>query len=262
MNAPTHTETRLTDALHARADLVRIDHLTPETAPTVIHVFRARLRPAAYAVSAVAAVAVIATAVVFSTDGEGQELPAAPPVATDSPAPKPTKEPTRPPSIPPAANEPSGALPQLFPEDNIREVRIGSSHTFSDGSTVALEGPADAGQSSVENGVAEIVLSRNGEELRGAIPGGWSPSLVTTEVRLGRAGVGYLVRQEGGDSDTRTLYFESGKALVPATVTGDVSFGSGFDADGSSLQMWLAEGGTAEAIGARMWLREYTGGTA
>jgi hypothetical protein len=110
---------------------------------------------------------------------------------------------------------------------------------------VALEGPAN--KPTVEDGEVLLVVSRaGGGELSVAVPSGSSPEVFTQPYAAADGTRGLLVRQEGGDSTTMTLYLLKGDELVPARAEGGIRLGSGFDGEGDNLMRldtWLTTEG-------------------
>lgn len=225
-------EDRLSAALNARAEQVAAPDLAAPSVPATVTPLHRRTRPALYAVAAAAAVAVAVTAVAVNTSG-GTDSPGqatSPSVTvTDTSSPDPAPTPEQPPTTKTAGER----LAAKFAEASTREVPIGTTITYSDGTTATLEpapgaGPDVGKDGGVEDGQVQLVVEHDGTEQRADVPGGSTPSLVRVELQLGQAGSGYLVRQEGGDSDVLRLFVPTDAALVAATVTGDVPFGGGF----------------------------------
>jgi hypothetical protein len=110
---------------------------------------------------------------------------------------------------------------------------------------VVLEGPT--GEATVEDGDVLLVVSLGGGgELSAPVPGGWTPDVLTTPYEAADGTRGLLVRQEGGDATTMTLYLIEGDELVAARPQGGIRLGNGFDGTGDSTtrtDTWLTTDG-------------------
>ncbi len=124
---------------------------------------------------------------------------------------------------------------ELLPEDEVDQVEAGTSATFADGSVGDLV-PTGGG--------FDLEVTIDGVALRTGISRVYAPRLDTQVLRVGDA-LGYLVREESGDSEELRVFVISGGDLVPAGVTGDVPFANGFLEDGSRIRTYPAGGGTA-----------------
>jgi hypothetical protein len=139
------------------------------------------------------------------------------------------------PGTQPAADE-SAAVAQPF-------------HTDVDGDgqddVVALEGPAN--RATVEDGDVRLVISLgSGGEPSAPVPAGWTPDVFTTPYAAADGTRGLLVRQEGGDATTMTLYLLKGDELVAARPEGGIRLGNGFDGTGENTtrtDTWLTTDG-------------------
>ena len=133
----------------------------------------------------------------------------------------------------------SKGLPVLFPAAE-GSVGVGEPVTLPGGSTVTLRGRA---RPEVAAGSIRLVVERGATQLQAPIPAGWSPTLLTQPV-TGSDGTGLVVSQEGGDSDTWTVYVQRAGTLAPATTVGDVALGGGFTAAGLHARLsWLTPQG-------------------
>lgn len=110
---------------------------------------------------------------------------------------------------------------------------------------VALE--STVGTATVEDGDVLLVVSLGGGgELSAPVPGGWTPDVFTTPYAAADGTRGLLVRQEGGDATTMTLYLIQGDELVAARPVGGIRLGNGFDGLGGTMtrtDTWLTTDG-------------------
>ncbi|WP_232678398.1 hypothetical protein [Nocardioides sp. R-C-SC26] len=171
---------------------------------------------------AVAAVPFLAAGLLAACGEEGEALDPSP--AAVGPA-APTS--TEPASTPTASR---GALPALFPSVQPREVGLGVRQRFDSGVSGEL----------TRSGQRVVLTVDGGDQLTGDLPeAAVDPTLLAREFDLGQAGAGWMVRQEGGDSDQRWLMVGRGDDLVPAVVEDGVPFGSGWDAAGLRHRFWV-----------------------
>lgn len=137
----------------------------------------------------------------------------------------------------------ASGLPSLFPAAE-GSVSLGEPVTLSDGSTARLRGRARPEEAA---GDVRLVLDRGARRLEAPVPAGWTPTLLTQPVtghRRSQGGAGLVVSQEGGDSDTWTVYVRDAGRLVPVTVEGRIRLGGGFTADGAHARLsWLTPRG-------------------
>jgi hypothetical protein len=109
---------------------------------------------------------------------------------------------------------------------------------------ISLEGPEN--KEYVEEGDVRLVVSLgSGGELTAPVPAGSSPDLFTTPYATD-GNHGLLVRQEGGDSSTMTLYLLEGDELVVARPEGGIRLGNEFDGSGENTtrtSTWLTADG-------------------
>jgi hypothetical protein len=144
----------------------------------------------------------------------------------------------------PHVGSPQG-LPALFPAAE-GSVGLGSPVALPDGSTARLRGHPRPEQAP---GDVRLVVDHGATHASGVVPAGWTPTLLTQPVAgadgdSGDGGDGLVVSQEGGDSDTWTVYVRRGGALEPATVASGVQLGGGFTADGMHARLsWLTPRG-------------------
>ncbi|MGA8258322.1 MAG: hypothetical protein WB767_17270 [Nocardioides sp.] len=151
----------------------------------------------------------------------------------------------------PATVPKSDRSPALFPEARTPELPVGEQLETESGASVGLEVRvgSDASGDSVEEQV-QLVVNQGGERLAAPVPAGWAPTLVAVPIQLGQAGVGYLVKQEGGDSTTLSLYVRSGSQLVVATPASEVPFGGGFAEETSqAYRTWVGPRGSVLTTG-------------
>lgn len=158
------------------------------------------------------------------------------------------------------AGGPSGTgVPALFPEVEGLVGLGGSFEAEVDGgvATIALEGTARDGIGTVEEGDAELVVTLpGGESRRWAVPAGWEPAVTTAPALFPGGGVGFLVRQEGGDNTTMTLVTLRGRQLAATRTEGEVPFGNGFvGASPRTYRTWIGPDGVlwtrvAQEVGA------------
>lgn len=149
----------------------------------------------------------------------------------------------------PCADEGPGALPGTQPavEETTPVGEPFHPDVDADGQddTVALEGPAN--RDTVEDGDVRLVVRlAGGAELSVAIPAGSSPEVFNQPYAAADGTGGLLVRQEGGDSTTMTLYLLKGGELVAARPAGGIRLGNGFEGDGENLlrtDTWLTNEG-------------------
>lgn len=123
----------------------------------------------------------------------------------------------------------------LQPEDEVAAVEAGTPTTFADGSVGVLV-PTGGG--------FDLRITIDGVPLRTSVPRASQPALDTQMLRIGDA-LGYLVREESGDSTAFNVFVISGGDLVHATVTGDVPFGNGYTEESARFRTFPAGGGTA-----------------
>lgn len=219
-------ESRLTQALSARADQVGPTDLGPGFAPHASPPWWARLGPAYVGggVLLAAAAAVVVIAVVGNGDDSSRPLePTGPSTATDVPTPtEPTTDP----------DPTTGELPALLPQDRIAWSRDREPVAYDDGSTATVTG-------------TEIVITADGTTSRGTLPldaeGGVAPFLL----QLGQAGVGYLVNQGGGETSQWSVVLPDGAGIVLAAPQGDVPFGSEYGLDALVHETWSTGDGSA-----------------
>jgi hypothetical protein len=143
----------------------------------------------------------------------------------------------------------SGDLPVLLPEATAEIVPGESFAAGVGGDSVTVSLVGEVGPDTVDAGQVELVVSSPGiGTLRAPIPAGWGPSAYRTLV-AGPAGPAVLVRQEGGDSSTMTVFGWSNGTLSPLRVEeaqDGPPFGGGFgafDGETRSYTTWLTERG-------------------
>lgn len=161
-------------------------------------------------------------------------------MASQSPSTTPSAPPTKAtePAAPDGHGWKHGNLPSLSPAAALRDLPFGQQHRFSEGSRARLIGTPDA---------ARLEVTYRGQTSTASVPPGSNPAaLVSTQLQLGQAGSGYLVRAVGGDHDEWTVFVPQNGQLVTATVTGDAPFGGGFLDNGTTTyQSWLGRGGNS-----------------
>ncbi|MDO9457338.1 hypothetical protein [Nocardioides sp.] len=218
-------ETRLSEALRARTDLVEPQHLSPASPPAVVVPLHRR-RAAVLTGAAAAAVAVAAAVVALSlADDDGDAAPYQP--ATSSTATE------APPSPAPTTSPEPVDLSGLLPEDDPAYVDAGTPVDYDDGSTAVVEG--------------STLTVTNGDDVRTLeVPAG--SGLSPLQVQLGQAGVGYrLFATDGGESGVETLAVPDAAggltAAEPADVT-PVPYGFGFS-EGIGGYLTFTTGGGA-----------------
>ncbi|NYD43837.1 hypothetical protein [Nocardioides panaciterrulae] len=129
-------------------------------------------------------------------------------------------------------------LPALFPAAE-GSAGIGEPVSVGDGRTVELRGRA---RPELRAGDVRLVLEDGTSAVAAAVPAGWSPALLRQPVD-GSDGPGLVISQEGGDSDTWTVFVRQGATLIRATADDD-PLGGGFTADGEHAYLsWLTPEG-------------------
>ena len=132
-----------------------------------------------------------------------------------------------------------GDLPALFPAAE-GSVGIGEPLALPDHATATLRGHA---RPELRAGDVRLVVGHGSSTVAAPVPAGWSPSLLTQGLD-GSGGTGLVVSQEGGDSDTWTVFVRQATGLVRATTGGDVPLGGGFTSDGRHAYLsWLTPEG-------------------
>ena len=145
---------------------------------------------------------------------------------------------------------PRGDLPALFPAVG-RLYKVGE--TWSLGGSESVELVGKTGEY-VEEGDVELVVHVDGIVARADVPAGGPPELLGGRVRTRGDAPAFVVRQEGGDSMTTTVFTFWNGELIALPQPSDVPFGNGFrEVDGSTPYhlTWLSEEGvlyTAEGI--------------
>lgn len=134
-------------------------------------------------------------------------------------------------------------LPELFPAVGGRR-GVGEPLPFTlagVAGTATLRGSASPDE--VAAGDVRLVVRTGVFRDRGPVPAGWTPVLVG-RLSLPHEGIGFVVSQEGGDSDTWTVFVPHQGALVRARVPAEVPFGGGFTADGTHAYLsWVSPRG-------------------
>ncbi len=145
---------------------------------------------------------------------------------------------------------PRGDLPALFPAVG-RLYKVGE--TWSLGGSESVELVGKTGEY-VEEGDVELVVHVDGIVARADVPAGGPPELLGGRVRTRGDAPAFVVRQEGGDSMTTTVFTFWNGELIALPQPTEVPFGNGFrEVDGSTPYhlTWLSEEGvlyTAEGI--------------
>lgn len=125
-------------------------------------------------------------------------------------------------------------LPRLFPEASSRPVGLDRPfvvrRTGHRPETVELRGHASP--DGVEPGDVHLVVRAGDRLLRAPVPAGWPPVVRRASLAV-RGGYALVVSQEGGDSDTWTVYVRRGHSLVQARRQGAQPVGGGFTPDGA-----------------------------
>jgi hypothetical protein len=145
---------------------------------------------------------------------------------------------------------PRGDLPVLFPAVD-KTYKVGEAWTLRGGESVELVGRTGE---YVEKGDVQLVVDIDGSVARADVPAGGPPVLLGGRVRARGDAPVFVVRQEGGNSMTTTVFtFWNGELIALPQPTG-APFGNGFrDVDGSTPYhlTWLSEEGvlyTAEGV--------------
>jgi hypothetical protein len=136
-----------------------------------------------------------------------------------------------------------GQRPAFFPEVD-RRLDVGDPlHYRLAGmpGTATLRGHVSDG--GVGAGDAELVVRIHMFTFRAPIPAGWPPQLVG-HLALPRKLDGFVVSQEGGDSDTWTVYRSLEGDLKRVPVSHAAPFGGGFTRDGiHAYRTWMTRRG-------------------
>lgn len=141
-------------------------------------------------------------------------------------------------------------LPTLYPELDVRYLAADSSvWTATDVDqgllSVAFSGTVSKAQSTVGDGVLDLVVSRSGVQDRIGLPGGSVPEVRKTLVTLGDGDVGILVQRPSDDGSQISVYgFAGGRLrLVEATTTA-APLGEGvWGADQRGYHSWVTSEG-------------------
>lgn len=145
---------------------------------------------------------------------------------------------------------PRGDLPALFPAVGAT-YKVGETWTLGGAESVELVGRSGE---YLEKGDVELVVSVDGVVARADVPAGGPPVLLGGRVRARGDAPVFVVRQEGGDSMTTTVFTFWNGELIALPQPTDAPFGNGFrEVDGSTPYhlTWLSKEGvlyTAEGV--------------
>ncbi|MFB9315499.1 hypothetical protein [Nocardioides plantarum] len=228
MSAPATNplEGLLTEALHARAELVDAHDLTPAAPPAVVVPLHRRGPVVAAVVTAglVAAAAVVAVAVTSDAPSARGDKDFASPSASSAPSDGPSAPPTT----------PVTGADGLFEETDLGYVDPGTTVTGDDGSTAVVSADSTTLTVTDDRGTsytADLDVADDG-----------SPNRLSSQtLGLGQAGNGWLVRSGDEHADLTVLVLRSGD-LVAATEPASVPFGNGYTADDQGYLTWLNDG--------------------
>ncbi|WP_125036955.1 hypothetical protein [Nocardioides sp. LS1] len=136
----------------------------------------------------------------------------------------------------------AAGLPRLFPAA-VGSVGVGepvpADLPGQAGATVRIEGHVSP--DGVADGDVEVVLDEMRGRLQAPVSAGWPPVLLRQPLH---DGWGVVVSQEGGDSDTWTVFTTGDGRLVRAVPDSDVPIGGGFTRDGEHGYLsWLTPDG-------------------
>jgi hypothetical protein len=145
---------------------------------------------------------------------------------------------------------PRGDLPALFPAVD-KLYRVNEKWAVGGSESVELVGRTGE---YVEKGDVELVVHVDGIMARADVPAGGPPELLGGTVRTRGDAPAFVLRQEGGDSMTMTVFTFWNGELIALPQPTDAPFGNGFrEVDGGTPYhlTWLSEEGvlyTSEGI--------------